>query len=802
MQLIVAEKPSVARDIARTLGVPARGSGAFRGDRHVITWCLGHLVELDEPASYDPAWKRWSLDTLPMLPERFKLRAVRSSFAQWKVVRELLRSRDFSEVVNACDAGREGELIFRLCYDLAGSRLPARRLWVSSLTDTALKSGFAKLRPAREYDPLAEAARCRSEADWLVGLNATRAFTVRNRGASSALLSIGRVQTPTLAMVVVRERAIRAFVPKDYWEVHAAFAVDPAREGEPAVFKARWSYGDRARLATEALARAIVERCAQCTTPESAPRVESLDTRTQKSPPPLLFDLTSLQRTANGRYGFSAQRTLDLAQSLYERHKVITYPRTDSRYLSRDIHAELPEVFDAVGAIGTYAPFVARLKKALPGMSPRVFNDARVSDHHAIIPTAKRPTSLDRDEERLYDLIVRRFLGVFYPDAEFEITTAVVHVGAVAGAKPPAKRADVKTDMFLDALPPAPDRFTARGRVRTVAGWQEVAGIRAEDAHEDEKPSRTAKEGDDDEERDEGKQALPTLAEGQRLRGRYRGEAKQTKPPKRYTEATLLAAMESAGREIEDDALRLAMKDSGLGTPATRASIIETLLKREYLTREQKTLVPTEMGMALIEKVPVEALTSPELTGSWEARLARMARGEEKREDFMRDIRAFVTDMIARIRTTAATPMPVSASYASHAAAPAARSRGKGRGRSPTKSAAPRTRAPRAKVERAPASTTSSPTVNPGSIHCPRCHQGTLITGRAAWGCSRWREGCRTVIPFEFAGKKLTETQARDLATKGVTRLATWEQNGASVRGRLRLDLGVDPAAVRLDAGG
>jgi DNA topoisomerase-3 len=583
MQLIVAEKPSVARDIARVLGVRGGGRAFIAGENRVITWCVGHLVELDEPAAYDARWKAWRLDTLPMIPERFRLRPVQSSRDQCKAVRELLGDRRFTEVVNACDAGREGELIFRYVYELAGSRLPIRRLWISSMTDEAIRAGFAGLRPGAQYDALADAARCRSEADWLVGLNATRAVTVRHRtGPDSTLYSIGRVQTPTLAIVVEREKAIRAFVPRDYWECKGKFG-KPGSE----IITATWTRGKATRLGKRELVEAILERDraqARATDPDG-PLVERVEQKKTREPPPLLFDLTSLQRTANRRFGLSASRTLEIAQALYETHKLLTYPRTDSRHLSSDLAAELPKIFRGVGQIEEYAGFVAPLLEKPPPKSKRVFDDSKVQDHHAIIPTGKTARgALGRDEERVFDLVVRRFLGAFYPDAEFANTELSVRVGPAGPGDGPDDR-----EALLDQLPPPPDRYLARGRVRLVAGWQEVAGF-GDDAGKDGK--------------DELEQTLPPVKEGDRLDGTFEAVARQTKPPPRHSEATLLSAMETAGRAIEDEALRQAMKDCGLGTPATRAATIETLLKRKFVAREGKMLVPTEPGHGPARRPP------------------------------------------------------------------------------------------------------------------------------------------------------------------------------------------------------
>jgi len=769
MQLVIAEKPSVARDLARVLGVRPTGRHSWEGPRHVITWCIGHLVELDEPAAYDGRWKAWRLDTLPMIPDAFKLRPVPGTRAQLRVVRDLLRDRRFSEVVNGCDAGREGELIFRYVYELAGSRLSVRRLWISSLTAEAIRDGFARLRPGTQYDALADAARCRSEADWLVGMNATRAVTISFRRAGAAreakppLYSIGRVQTPTLAIIVRREQEIRAFQPRDYWEVRGTFATAVASAGTAHTFVARWIAPPDAqkrtanRFGERALAEQVVERARAhaATTHPAGPIVERVTQKISREPPPLLFDLTSLQRTANRRYGLSASRTLEAAQALYERHKVLTYPRTDSRHLPEDLAGELPKLFASLAQLPVYAPFAQPLLATAPARSRRIFDAGKVHDHHAIIPTGKAVDldALSSDERRIFDLVARRFLGAFHPDAEIAHTEVIVRVGEPAGSVP-APGTSIAEDVFIAAPPAPPDRFQARGRVCLVAGWQAVAGF------DDEKGGARARDkakesvGDD-------QARLPPLSEGQRLDGRFEVLDRQTRPPPRHTEATLLGAMESAGREIEDEALRAAMKDTGLGTPATRASTIETLLKRKFIAREGKVVVATPTGIALIERLPVPTLASPELTGAWEARLARISRGQEARAAFMADIARYVREMTDTIRGARAAGKPP-------AAAPAA----------PAKAAKPT----------APAPTTTA-------LPCPLCKQGTLMTGRRGWGCTRWREGCPFVIWFEIAGRRLTAAQLRDLVEKGQTRKSKWAPSGDAhvVAGRLVLDLAAPP---------
>jgi DNA topoisomerase-3 len=793
MQLIVAEKPSVARDLARVLGVRPTGRSAFEARERVISWCIGHLVELDEPASYDARWKAWRLDTLPMLPERFKLRPVASSREQLGALQTLLRDRRFQEVVNACDAGREGELIFRYVYELAGCRLPVRRLWISSLTDEAVRRGFANLRPGAEYDGLADAARSRSEADWLVGLNATRAVTVRHRrGPDSPLYSIGRVQTPTLALLVQREKAIRSFSPSKYWEVRGAFVTAAGER-----FDGLFTYRRASRLGLEEKAAALLARLGQHgrRSDPDGPLVELVQQKKVREPPPLLFDLTSLQRTANRRFGLSASRTLEIAQALYETHKILTYPRTDSRYLTRDLASSMPRLFQVLAALPEYAPFARVLlddtgakAAATAASNRRIFDDSKVEDHHAIIPTGKPVDvrQLDRVQRDVFDLVARRFLGAFYPDAEFASAEAVVRVGpgdaspggdrerASADAQPRQPPQPLEDNQpLIETLPPLPDRFRARGRVRLAAGWQEVAGFGASDEPGDKVP---------------GEGALPPLIEGQRLDGTFALAPGQTRPPPRYSEATLLSAMETAGRGIEDEELRQAMKDTGLGTPATRAATIETLIKRAFVRREAKTLHPTPTGMALVDALPVPSLASPELTGTWEARLNRIARGGDRRDAFMRDIARYVEEIVQAIRSAPKSPtmMTLPPSAVATPARPAARA--PDAGRLPERPRAGSAKSPPAR-KRGKKRVAPDPALG---LTCPGCREGTLFAGRRGWGCSRWRQGCAFVIWFETAGKRLTESLLQELVARGKTRRLEWPQNGGLVPGRLVLDLEAD----------
>jgi DNA topoisomerase-3 len=613
--LVIAEKPSVGRDLARVLPGPfAKHEGYLEGPEHVISWAVGHLVQLAEPDEYDPKFKRWRMADLPIVPERFKL-VVRDerSRKQMSVVTAQLHRDDVSEVINACDAGREGELIFAYLYEKAGSKLPVRRLWLSSMTASAMREAFATLRPAAELAQLEQAARSRSEADWIVGMNATRAATIRLRSSFDGAVSLGRVQTPTLAIIARREEEIRAFVPEPYWLVDARFepTEDSARR-----YGGRFHAGAKPRLGSEEEALAIVAAVSGQTG-----EITKVEKREVTEKPPMLYDLTSLQRDANTRYGFSARRTLGAAQRLYEEHKALTYPRTNSRFLTSDMAAEIKPTAELVGARPEYreaAAYVTGLD-LLP--LARVIDDSKVTDHHAIIPTrAEHPVEkMDTDDRRVYDMVVRRFLAAFHPEAVLENTRVETTV--------------------------AEHVFRTRGRVLLVPGWRGVYLAGADDAEPGAESTGEEDEVDD--------QALPRLEQGEpSLTLEIQSLAKETKPPRRYTDASLLGAMETAGKLVDDEELREAMKDSGIGTPATRASIIERLIDVGYVERDGRALVATEKGLNVIRLLGEHALTSPDLTGSWEHRLGRIERGEDSREEFMRDIAGFARETVEVLDVT------------------------------------------------------------------------------------------------------------------------------------------------------
>ena len=607
--LIIAEKPSVANDIVRALGSASvkfeKHAEHFESEHWLVTSAIGHLVEIKAPEEYDVKRGKWSFAHLPVIPPRFDLAPIEKAKTRLNAVVKLIRRKDVAELINACDAGREGELIFRLIAQYANAgkaqAKPIRRLWLQSMTPAAIRDGFEQLRSDKQMLPLADAARCRSEADWLVGINGTRAMTAFNsREGGFFLTTVGRVQTPTLSIVVEREEKIRKHVPRDYWEVRATFDAK-AGQYEGKWFDPKWkkSEDDPERRADRLWSAEDAEAIARAVRGEPASVTDEAKPSTQASP--LLYDLTSLQREANSRFGFSAKTTLSLAQALYEKHKLLTYPRTDSRALPEDYLGTVKKTIEALATgklPGALSGLSAHARKALKENyvkpNKRVFDNAKVSDHFAIIPTLQTPKHLSEIEARLYDMVVKRFLAVFYPSAEFLVTTRV----SIARGH----------------------HFQTNGKVLVKPGWLAVYG-------------KEAQEDDAN---------LVPVADGELVRTESADvKALQTKPPPRYTEATLLSAMEGAGKLIDDDELREAMQEKGLGTPATRSSIIEGLIYEKYLVREARDLIPTAKAfqlMTLLRGLDIEDLTTPELTGQWEYQLAEMEHGRLKRDAFMAEI--------------------------------------------------------------------------------------------------------------------------------------------------------------------
>ena len=622
---VVAEKPSVARDIARELKATSRGEGYLHGNGYIVTWAIGHLVALAQPHEIRPEWRSWRRDQLPMLPESWPLVVGEDTKDQFEVVRKILTSPRVTSVICATDAGREGELIFRYIYEAAGSDKPVERLWISSLTPEAIRGGFAHLRGGSEYDHLADAARGRSRADWLVGMNLSRAYTL----AYNAEYSVGRVQTPTLALVVERELAIRTFVSDDYLNIVAKFAQGHKREYEGTWFRPGVEPMEAAkRLAADG--REAGEIVARVLGGEA--HIEKMEAQTKRMSPPLLYDLTELQRHANRLYGFSAKHTLDMAQALYERHKLISYPRTDSRHLSADVAKTLSKSIRgiAAGYEGLLAPGTGERP-----LSRRFVDDTKVSDHHAVIPTGVSPQGLSTgsDEQKIFDLICRRLLSAWHEDHIWNVTTVITLVRNVAlGSE---------------------DRFHSTGAAVQQLGWKvlDIGGGK-------ERKKRAPKDADAEDE--EAAQTLPPgLAEGQ-AQDVLNAEPilKKTRPPKRLTEATLLTAMETAGKTLDDKELSDAMKETGLGTPATRAQIIEVLLKRDFIVRTGKSLEATEKGIALIDVVHPE-VKSPAMTGQWEAYLKRIERGQAELAPFLKGIEDYVREVVGKAASAAASAKPV-----------------------------------------------------------------------------------------------------------------------------------------------
>ncbi len=602
---VLAEKPSVARDIARVLGATKQGQGYLHGNGYVVTWAIGHLVALAQPHEIQPEWKHWRRDLLPMLPRDWPLVVYEKTQPQFEVVRKILNSPKVARLVCATDAGREGELIFRYIYEAAGCRKPFSRLWISSLTPDAIRKGFGELKDGAAYDPLADAARGRSRADWLVGMNLSRAYTL----ALDDDLSVGRVQTPTLAMLVERELAIRAFVPEDYMEVVATFS-----PGADSQYRGTW-FREPAKDSIQMAMRLPADGeeagriVARARTGEA--RIASIQSETQRMAPPLLYDLTELQRHANRLYGFSAQKTLETAQALYESRKLISYPRTDSRHLSEDVARTLPAVVRAIEP--PYQALLAPGTGARP-LGRRFVDDSKVTDHHAIIPTAMHAGDLTADERKIYDLICRRLLGAWHDDHIWAVTTVITAISNISNGG-------------------VTDRYHTSGTAVVQVGWKALDVV----------PERRQERAPDT------PTLPPGLAQGQpQTVADVEALKKKTRPPKRFTEGTLLTGMETAGKTLDEKELSDAMKETGLGTPATRAAIIEVLLKRGYIVREGKMLQATEKGIHLIEVVHPE-VKSPAMTGQWEAYLKRIQRGTAKLEPFIEGIENYVREVVGKV---------------------------------------------------------------------------------------------------------------------------------------------------------
>ncbi len=679
MKVCVTEKPSVARDIARLIGASDRHEGYFEGNGYQVTWTFGHLCCLKEPNDYNDNWKHWSLAALPMIPQRFGIKLIEDDGIkkQFKVIETLIAGAE--EVINCGDAGQEGELIQRWVYQKARCDKPVKRLWISSLTDESIREGFQQLKDASDFDNLYFAGLSRAIGDWILGMNATRLYTLKYRGSYSRnVLSIGRVQTPTLALIVSRQREIENFVPEDYWEIKTKY--------RDTIFNST-----KGKFKTEASASEIVESIK-----DFPLTVTSVSKKKGKEAPPRLFDLTSLQVECNKKFSYSADETLRLIQSLYEK-KVTTYPRVDTTYLSDDIYPKIPGILQAMKPYSILTqPLLAAAK--LP-KSKKVFDNSKVTDHHAIIPTNVDPASvfLTREEKFVYDLVAKRFIAAFYPDCEFSTTTVMARVNEYD--------------------------FKATGKEIIKDGWRAIF----------------AKDKVADEEKDKEENAImPTFVEGESGPHEPSLLKKTTQPPNYYTEGTLLRAMETAGKLVDDDELRDAMKENGIGRPSTRAAIIETLHKRHYIAKQRKSLVATPAGIQLIDTIKEELLKSAKLTGLWENKLRKIERGEFSAQQFINELKELVNEVVLNVlRDNSSTMIQVQTDE------PAKKQKF---------TAEKKPRKPRLKsIE---------------EIACPKCGKGHIIKGRTAYGCSEFRNGCDMLLPFDSYPADLTPAKLNTMIKK------------------------------------
>lgn len=669
MKVCIAEKPSVARDIAQVLGATKKMDGYMEGNGYQVTWVFGHLCTLKEPHDYNPSWKRWSLNDLPMIPERFgiKLQSNPGVQKQFNTIARLIANAQ--EVINCGDAGQEGELIQRWVLQMAKCKCPVQRLWISSLTEEAIREGFKSLKPESDYQNLYSAGLSRAIGDWLLGMNGTRLYTVRY-GKPKQVLSIGRVQTPTLALIVNRQLEIQNFTPENYWELKTLY--------RNTTFSAT-----KGRFATQEEGERFLDEVKQ-----SPFTITEVTKKKGEEAPPRLFDLTSLQVECNKKFGYSADETLQLIQALYEK-KFTTYPRVDTTFLSDDLYAKIP---NTLRGLTDYTLLTTPLL-ALPKLpkSKKVFDNAKVTDHHAIIPTGVRATNLTDREKRLYDLVVRRFIAAFYPNCKFSTTTVLGEAKEIP--------------------------FKATGKQILEQGWRIVFA----------KEEKTA-DNDTEESRDDEEATLPAFRKGESGEHIPALTAKQTQPPKPYSEATLLRAMETAGKLVENDELRDALKENGIGRPSTRASIIETLFRREYIRKgkgKSKSLEATETGVDLILTIQEELLKSAELTGLWEKKLREIERGTYQAKAFLDELKELVTTIVSNER------------------------------------AGNKRAAPQQLVVAAP-----TPSPKKVTINCPSCGVGTILKGKTAYGCSNFRGGCSLRLPFDQYGSALTPNQIREILSR------------------------------------
>ena len=724
MIVCIAEKPSVARDIARILGATTSKDGYMEGNGYQVTWTFGHLCELKEPNDYQPNWRYWTLAALPMVPARFGIKLIPNEGIekQFNIISKLYAEAD--EIINCGDAGQEGELIQRWVMQMAHVKCPVKRLWISSMTDEAIKEGFLNLKPQESYESLYLAGLCRAIGDWMLGMNATRLYTLMY-GLNHQVLSIGRVQTPTLALIVQRQKEIDNFKPEPYWILSTIY-----RDTLFTAAAGRFNSEEEGRQAFTLI--------------EGRPfTVKSVEKKQGKEAPRQLYDLTSLQVDCNRKFGFSAELTLNLIQGLYEK-KLTTYPRVDTQYLSDDIYPKCPSILNGVSQTtrSGQKPYLEIIKQ-LAAISPklpktkRVFDSSKVTDHHAIIPTGQTPSGLTDNEQHVYDLVARRFIAAFYPDCKFATTTVIGEVQEVDAAVETSEKEGRKGI-----------EFKATGKEILDTGWRAVY-TKAEQT-EDDHPDNTDNTTDSQRQQDSEEATLPSFSRGESGSHKPTLTEKQTQPPKHYTEASLLRAMETAGKLVDDDELRAAMKENGIGRPSSRAGIIETLFKRNYIRRQRKNLVATPTGIQLIDTIHEKLLTSVELTGIWEKKLRDIEHHRYQPAQFIEELKQQVGEIVSdvmhdnsnrTIEGEAPDEKPVKPK--SPEGVGAANAKGKTR----TRRASTKTKTTAASKSVATKVKTREP--NEGDV-CPKCGQGHIIKGKSAYGCSRWREGCDYRVSFEL----------------------------------------------------
>lgn len=685
MKVCIAEKPSVAREIASILGANARKDGYFEGNGYQVTWTFGHFCTLKEPHEYTQEWKKWSLFVLPMIPPRFGIKVIDNEGVkkQFSII-ETLISRA-AEVINCGDAGQEGELIQRWVLQKAQCKVPVKRLWISSLTEDSIREGFNNLKEEQAFDKLYEAGLSRAIGDWLLGMNATRLYTVKY-GQNRSVLSIGRVQTPTLALIVNRQLEIENFKPEPYWELKTVY-----RETTFSATKGRFLVKEEGEKFLEEIKQADFE-------------VTDVSVKKGEEAPPRLFDLTALQVECNKKYAFSAEDTLKTIQSLYEK-KLVTYPRVDTTFLSDDIYPKIPAILRGISGYEELVKPLLALAK-IP-KSKKVFDNSKVTDHHAIIPTGVRANAIAGNEQKVYDLITRRFISAFYPNCKIATTTVLGEVNKI--------------------------EFKVTGKQILEPGWRVVFEKQAENQ--------------DEKEEDADDNILPAFEKGESGPHIPALNEKWTQPPKYYTEATLLRAMETAGKLVDDDELRDALKENGIGRPSTRAAIIETLFKRNYIRKERKNLYATQTGVELIGTIKEELLKSAELTGIWEKKLRQIERNEYDPRQFIEELKQMLTEIVANVKNDWGTTITIQEAVKEEAKST----------KKPTKEkkASDKKTTPKPKKEKKTESKNSEP------LSCPLCKVGKILKGKTAYGCSEWKQGCAFRLTFDEVGDNLTDDELK-----------------------------------------